>query len=366
MSRPRIDPREVLRSDSSPSGRPRISRQSNPRAVAESKEKPLPLRTVSDPEGTILVLVDANDGSLTDHDLDVIGAARQIAEPISHTVTVGVFGFAADVRWDLAGADCVVLLSNKGSEAYAPEAHCQAVLRLVNKLMPKLVLMPDTNPGMGDVGRRLAVETGRPLEASVHSISSSQIIASADGGNSDFWVEEAFILLLEAECAPQVSGFRYPAVIEVDSEIATANFPNRIMDEGYLPCDLTNLALKESEFIVCAGNGVQDWESFKTLASKLNGTIGCTRPVCDRGSLPKTRQIGASGELVTAKCYLALGISGAPQHMQGIAKCRRVVAVNTNPYADMMGRADLAIVADVQEVMPALITKLSCPGDKSP
>ena len=77
--------------------------------------------------------------------------------------------------------------------------------------------------------------------------------------------------------------------------------------------------------------------------------------VCDAGHLPRDRQIGASGTLVTARCYFALGIAGAPQHLQGITEVKHVIAVNTDLHAEMIKRADLAIVADAQTVMPALI-----------
>ncbi|MDJ0933000.1 FAD-binding protein [Breoghania sp.] len=81
--------------------------------------------------------------------------------------------------------------------------------------------------------------------------------------------------------------------------------------------------------------------------------------VCDQGHLPGERQVGAFGILVTAGCYFALGISGAPQHLQGITRVGSVIAVNTDLHAEMIKRADLAIVADAQAVMPALLRLLT-------
>ena len=91
------------------------------------------------------------------------------------------------------------------------------------------------------------------------------------------------------------------------------------------------------------------------MADTLGATRGGSRVVCDAGHLPRDRQIGASGTLVTARCYFALGIAGAPQHLQGITEVKHVIAVNTDLHAEMIKRADLAIVADAQAVMPALI-----------
>ncbi len=87
----------------------------------------------------------------------------------------------------------------------------------------------------------------------------------------------------------------------------------------------------------------------------LGATRAGSRVVCDEGHLPRDRQVGASGSVVTARCYLAFGISGAPQHLQGITGVSHVVAINTDLHAEMIKRADLAIIADAQEVMPALI-----------
>jgi electron transfer flavoprotein alpha subunit len=122
-----------------------------------------------------------------------------------------------------------------------------------------------------------------------------------------------------------------------------------------LPIDPDRLPLGETDFIISAGNGVTDWNAFSELAGLLGATRGGSRVVCDAGHLARDRQIGASGTVVTARCYLAFGIAGAPQHLQGITEVRHVIAVNTDLHAEMIKRADLAIVADAQKVMPALI-----------
>ena len=122
-----------------------------------------------------------------------------------------------------------------------------------------------------------------------------------------------------------------------------------------LPVDPDQISLAETDFILSAGNGVTDWESFAELGQVLGATRAGSRVVCDEGHLPRDRQVGASGSLVTARCYLAFGISGAPQHLQGIAEVKHVAAVNTDLHAEMIKRADLAIIADAQDVMPALI-----------
>jgi electron transfer flavoprotein alpha subunit len=146
-----------------------------------------------------------------------------------------------------------------------------------------------------------------------------------------------------------------PELLPISRKIASAS---------PLAVEADRLPLADADFILSGGNGVTDWQSFAGLAQTLGATPGGSRVVCDEGHLPRDRQIGASGSIVTARCYLAFGIAGAPQHLQGITEVKHVVAINTDLHAEMIKRADLAIIADAQAVMPALIrhAKERCNG----
>src|SRR4029077_19426724 len=130
--------------------------------------------------------------------------------------------------------------------------------------------------------------------------------------------------------------------------------------------DPNAVPLPEADFIVSAGNGVTDWASFHDVATALGAAESGSRVVCDGGSSARDRQVGASGSLVEPRCYLAFGIAGAPQHLQGIVRCERVLAVNTDLHAEMVKRADLAIIADAQTVMPALARLAKAQTAKDP
>jgi electron transfer flavoprotein alpha subunit len=130
-----------------------------------------------------------------------------------------------------------------------------------------------------------------------------------------------------------------------------------------LPIDPDAVPLSEALLVCGAGNGVTDWSAFRDVAGALGAARAGSRVICDAGLLPRDRQVGASGTSVTAHCYLAFGISGAPQHLQGIARCENVIAVNTDPHAPIMKRADLAIVADAKAVMLALAHLLGSSGE---
>jgi electron transfer flavoprotein beta subunit len=135
--------------------------------------------------------------------------------------------------------------------------------------------------------------------------------------------------------------------------------PRGILSAETIAADPASLPLAEAGFVVSAGNGVVDFDGFRALVAALGATPGASRVVCDAGLMPRDRQVGASGTVLDATCYFAFGIAGAPQHLQGVAKCEHVVAVNTDLHAAMIERAGLAVVADAQAVIPALAALLA-------
>ncbi len=123
--------------------------------------------------------------------------------------------------------------------------------------------------------------------------------------------------------------------------------------------------LTQAEIIIAVGRGIkapENLELAKKLATLLGGEIGASRPICDEGWLPMERQIGSSGQTVAPKLYLALGISGAIQHVVGMKGARTIVAVNKDAHAPIFDVADYGIVADLFEVVPALIEALEKSG----
>lgn len=105
-----------------------------------------------------------------------------------------------------------------------------------------------------------------------------------------------------------------------------------------------------------AGNGIHNWDKFHEAAQKLGATEGASRVAVDDGFMPRHRQVGATGSWVTARVYIAVGISGAIQHLQGIGACDKVIAINTDAGCDMVKRADLSVIADSNEFLQALVS----------
>jgi electron transfer flavoprotein alpha subunit len=128
----------------------------------------------------------------------------------------------------------------------------------------------------------------------------------------------------------------------------------RYADRGTAQLDAAQVALEEADFIISAGNGVTDIAAFETLARTLGAAIGASRVAVDNGHFTRDKQVGATGKTVNASVYIAFGISGAVQHLQGIKDCRHVIAVNLDASAPIAKRANLTVVADAQATMRAL------------
>ncbi|MPW20891.1 electron transfer flavoprotein subunit alpha/FixB family protein, partial [Paraburkholderia sp. CNPSo 3157] len=129
-------------------------------------------------------------------------------------------------------------------------------------------------------------------------------------------------------------------------------------DLGIEEIDAAQVALEEADFIVSAGNGVNDVAAFEKLASTFGAAIGASRVAVDNGMFTRDKQIGATGKTVEASVYIAFGISGAVQHLQGIKDCRHVIAVNLDGSAPIAKRANLTIIGDTQATIASLIDEI--------
>lgn len=308
---------------------------------------------VSDPPGWVLAVPELADGRLGDHDRDVLGGARTLADAAGGGVAAVVFG-TAEADLGAAGADRVVAVPGPAA-AYDPEAQAEAVARVLADLEPWHAVFPDTVPGTGDVARRVAARAGEGVASNVRRLAAERLICRGDGERSEYYLRPPRFVLVAAEGAEPYAGPRREARV---LEGPAPDPGTDLVDEGPIPVDPKAIPLAEADFIAAAGNGVTDWDAFHRLSAALGAAEGATRVVCDARLLPRERQVGISGTLVGARCYLALGISGAPQHLQGIEDCDRVIAVNADPHAPIMKRADLAVVGDVQAVMAALLERL--------
>jgi electron transfer flavoprotein alpha subunit len=328
MTRVRRDPRTRLER------RPVSSTRT--RAVLQPAAQDRATRPVS-PQGetpsppdkpSVVAVLDAPHGNISDADRVLLGKAQRLAQRADGGVLVPAWKDADGTALAGAGADRVLRIVSP-ADSCEREAMARALVEIDHSFEPAYLVFHDAIGRSGDVGRRLAAAKNDATR------SRFVFVRGADG------------------CAAEPRAGTDIEPIAIDR--------TAIRYTGMLAPDRLDLELTDAPFIVAGGMGVRDWQTFRSVACALNATIGATRAVCDAGLLTRDRQIGASGQIVSPVCYVALGISGAPQHIQGLRSCEYVIAVNTDLHAAMLKRADLAVVADVQQVMPALLQVLGEP-----
>ncbi|MDL2190502.1 electron transfer flavoprotein subunit alpha/FixB family protein [Cobetia sp. LC6] len=407
-----MGPKGVMRRDPhvghfiAANGRKRIDRsgRSGPAAAGAgqpavtAKARVLPLVEIASPAFLIAVVPDMTGGRLSSHDRDVLGLARQIADadPAHQgavlAVTFGTLredGDAADsAGLGAAGADRWLHFADTLHDGYAPLAQLAELEAIDGKLAPRLWLLPESRTGGGERGRRLGARLlcqgdalARPsgnayqLDGELAAIGRGElaevnVTGRSGNGQQDLTRPLTRIVLCEAECAEPVEDVRHAALpLEWETASTVRAVPDVIEDLGPVAVDPSAIALGEAEFILSAGNGIRDWDGFHRAASLLGATEGASRVAVDDGFMPRARQVGATGTWVTARVYVAVGISGAIQHLQGIQRCDKVVAINTDGGCDMVKRADLAVIGDAGAILASLCQQLeaerSVGGDAS-
>ncbi len=316
----------------------------------------------------LLVVAEQRDSVLNRASWEAIAAAQQLGGPIK-VVVPGAH--VAAVAAELATADVaeVIALEDEALATYTPEGYVAALAALVAAQAPVLVVLPHTYQTR-DFAPRLAARLDRAIATDCVSVKS--------GGATPVFVRQMFQGKVNADVvlegpAPhivtfQISAFRADAVKRGASAATVRTVdggidPSRIHQRPEAPFREAKQAvdLSEAELIVAVGRGIKGPEHIalaQQLADALGAEVAASRPICDAGWLPMERQIGSSGQTVAPKMYLALGISGAIQHVVGMKGARTIVAINKDAEAPIFEVADYGIVGDLFEVVPAMIAAL--------
>ena len=319
----------------------------------------------------ILVIAEQRDGKLNRATLETIAAAQQLSGDAAIKAVVLGQSVAA-VAQDLATAvGEVLLVENASLGTYTPDAFTAAVQQVVASVKPAYVLLPHTYQTR-DFAPMAAVRLGASLITDVIGIKGT--------GSGATFVRPMFQGKLSAEVRPQGDGprcitiqigaFRADAVKRGNPGAVTPTSvdidPSTIRQSPEAPFKEAKQAvdLGQAERIVAVGRGIKSQENIaiaERLAKAMSAEIAASRPICDSGWLPMDRQIGSSGQTVAPKLYVALGISGAIQHLVGMKGARTIVAINKDADAPIFEVADYGIVGDLFEIVPALVTELEKP-----
>ena len=316
----------------------------------------------------ILVVAEQRDGTLNRATLETIAAAQKLAGEMA--VKAAVFGQSvAAVAQELATAVSEVLaIEHSTLAAYTPDGFTSALQQTVVAAKPTYLLLPHTYQTR-DFAPMAAVRLGASLITDVTGVNGTGAAAT--------FTRPMFQGKLSAEVRPQGEGlrcitvqigaFRADAVKRGEAGPVTrieVNIdPSAIRQTPEAPFKEAKQAvdLGQAERIVAVGRGIKSQENIavaERLAKAMSAEMAASRPICDSGWLPMDRQIGSSGQTVAPKLYVALGISGAIQHLVGMKGARTIVAINKDADAPIFEVADYGIVGDLFEIVPAIVGEL--------
>jgi electron transfer flavoprotein alpha subunit len=313
---------------------------------------------------TILVIVEQREGKLNRVSWETITAGQAIAAATGWALEAAVVG-AASIAGEVAAKKVAKVYSVESPklEPYTPDAFAAALKQFLSTKQPKLVLMPHTYQ-VRDFIPKLATAMGR-------TVISDCIGFKHEGGKLVF-TRQMFQGKLAADVsftsdAPWFATFQNGAFrgdkAEAGASAAAVETVNVEIADGVIrnkPQEVFKEA-KQAVIIVAVGRGIKEQKNIeiaKQLADALGGDLAASRPICDSGWLPMDRQIGSSGQTVAPKLYLALGISGAIQHIVGMKGSRAIIAVNKDSEAPIFEIADYAVVGNLFDIVPPLIEEV--------
>lgn len=249
-------------------------------------------------------------------------------------------------------------------DIYDPEAYTNSIIKILNNIDYSVIISPHTSIGM-DLSPRIAsslkipiVTTCESIEIMDSGISFTRVIY---GGKAKEKIliegKKAFVTIRpgDFETAKEKPGnpnITRVEIVQSENKIKPIKIERLVQED----VDITKF-----NAIVAVGRGIGTKENLalaEELAKSMNGVVACSRPISDLGWLPKTRQVGTSGKTVKPKLYIALGISGATNHINGMKKSNIIIAVNKDPSAPIFEVSHLGVVGDINDILPLLVDEL--------
>lgn len=312
------------------------------------------------------VLIENWRGQLTETALEVLALGREVATQLNLPLEAVLLGHnVKSLAASLGVADTVLCADQPSLAEPSPEAIATALAQLAKERQPRAVLVPWTNLSM-DAGALAAAQLGVPFVNGCKDLKTegSTLVAQCVvyGGKLEAAVVATaspalFGVLPGSRSADAARSDKSPPV----SDVAVSLPEPKVKFQRYVEPEAGDVDITQQDVLVAVGRGIQSQDNLELaeeLARLLGGAVCGSRPVIDQGWLPLSRQVGKSGMQVKPKLYLMLGISGAPEHVEGMKNAGLIVAINTDANAPVFNVAHLGINADLFEVVPALTEKI--------
>ncbi|MCK9356274.1 MAG: electron transfer flavoprotein subunit alpha/FixB family protein [Dehalococcoidia bacterium] len=314
---------------------------------------------------SVMVFAEQNGGRVHPVAYELLGKGRDIADRLGTELSAVLVGndlAAAAQELIYGGADAVYVFDNPALDSFDIMNYRRSIVDLAKEVQPDVILLGATAIGRS-LGPRLAAALGTGLTADCTAL-------EVDGEGHLVQIRPAFsgniLAHIKTDTRPQMATVRYKIMQalprdcsrtgRVTSRAVALEEPLAVMAR-VAAGDATGTSVAEAEVVVCGGRGLKKPEDLKLLqqlADAVGGVLACSKPLVDAGWLEKDQLVGFSGNTVRPRIYFAVGVSGSSQHLIGMRNSDTIVAINTDPSADIFQVADYGIVGDLYDIVPRL------------
>ena len=312
----------------------------------------------------VLVVAEHLDGTLADSTFELVGKANELAHQVGGQSVVVLVGAVA-LAGELGAADRVIAIDHPALSRYTAEAWERALASVVETIQPRLVLLSTATIGL-DLAGALAASSAAPLVSYVVDLAfdGGTLVATAQIYGGKLLAEVA----IDDRAVAAVIAGSFPAAPRGDGATVEVMDPPAGLDDlrtkflELVAPEAGDVDITSADLLVSVGRGIgsrDNLELVEELAEAMGAPLSASRPVTDQGWLPKSRQVGKSGLKVKPRVYLAFGISGAPEHLEGMRDAELIIACNTDEHAPIFDVAHYGTTADLFDLVPALTDKLA-------
>ncbi|MCL4393958.1 MAG: electron transfer flavoprotein subunit alpha/FixB family protein [Chloroflexi bacterium] len=317
----------------------------------------------------VFVVVEHLKGRIGDTTFEMLGQGREIADTLGGKLYAVLIGSqCAGLADELGKADGVLCVADVRLANFNPTAYKHALGELVRERAPRLLLVGNTSMGM-DLAAGVSALLSIPLVAYCNRlrVEDGKIVATAQiyGGklfaDAEAAGDQMIVSVLAGSFSADAGKATGTAPVEELKAPLAINGGGGVRFKQLIEPEAADVDITKQDVLVSVGRGIQsadNLELVEELANALGGALSSSRPIVDNGWLPKARQVGKSGSKVKPKLYLAVGISGAPEHLEGMRDAGLIIAINSDPQAPIFDVAHYGIAADLFDVVPALTEKI--------
>jgi electron transfer flavoprotein alpha subunit len=321
----------------------------------------------------VWTLGEQREGNISSVSYELLTWGRELADKRGTTLASVILGRNIKEKAESLihhGADIVYVVDHPGLQHFTPDVHSNILEKLVREFMPEIFIASATTYGRTVMPVLAAkIETGLTADCTGLDIDQNTGLLiqtrPAIGGN-------VMATIKTPEHRPQMSTVRprskrpLPKDELRKGKIVVKEYPDELYVSKvkfieFIKDETAALPIQEADIIASGGKGLKDAKNFKLLyelADLLNGSVGASRQAVDMGWIPYSHQVGLSGKTVSPRLYIAVGISGAVQHLAGMSSADTVVAINNDPDANILKVCDFGIVGDLFDIIPELVKRL--------